>query len=327
MAEKEKLNMFCYQCSQTAQGTGCTLKGVCGKEATVARLQDNLLFAIKGISAYLYHARELGFTDPEVDAFIENAFFSTLTNVNFDPQEFIKLALKAGEMNVRTMQLLKKAHIQTFGEPVPSPVSTGTVKGHGILVTGHDLHALDMLLNQVEGTDVFIYTHSEMLPAHGYPRLKKYKNLAGNLGKAWFDQRQLFAKYPMAILGTSNCFLIPRDEYKDRMFTTGPVRLPGVPNIEGHDYSAVIAKAKSLPQLPEEPGDYILTTGFSASIILSLKDKIKQLVLEGKIKRFFLVGGCDAPLKNRTTIESLSRSFLRMLLCSPWPAESIDSTI
>jgi len=136
-----------------------------------------------------------------------------------------------------------------------------------------------------------------MLPAHGYPRLKKYKNLAGNLGKAWFDQRQLFAKYPMAILGTSNCFLIPRDEYKDRMFTTGPVRLPGVPNIEGYDYSAVIAKAKSLPQLPEEPGEYILTTGFSASVILSLKDRIKQLVLEGKIKRFFLVGGCDAPLK------------------------------
>jgi len=138
MAEKEKLNMFCYQWSQTAQGTGCTLKGVCGKEATVARLQDNLLFAIKGISAYLYHARELDFADPEVDAFIENAFFSTLTNVNFDPQEFIKLALKAGEVNVRTMQLLKKAHIQTFGEPVPTQVRTGTVKGHGILVTGHD---------------------------------------------------------------------------------------------------------------------------------------------------------------------------------------------
>ena len=177
MAEKEKLNMFCYQCSQTAQGTGCTLKGVCGKEATVARLQDNLLFAIKGISAYLYHARELGFTDPEVDAFIENAFFSTLTNVNFDPQEFIKLALKAGEMNVRTMQLLKKAHIQTFGEPVPTQVRTGTVKGHGILVTGHDLHALDMLLNQVEGTDVFIYTHSEMLPAHGYPGIKKWQEI------------------------------------------------------------------------------------------------------------------------------------------------------
>ncbi|MDD1742465.1 MAG: hydroxylamine reductase [Methanotrichaceae archaeon] len=296
MAVKEKLDMFCYQCSQTAQGTGCTLKGVCGKEATVARLQDNLLFAIKGISAYLYHARELGYTDDVVDAFLEKAFFSTLTNVNFDPMSFVKLALEAGEMNIRTMKLLKKAHIETYGEPVPTQVDTGTVKGHGILITGHDLKALEELLKQVEGTDVFVYTHSEMLPAHGYPGLKKYKNLAGNLGKAWYDQKQLFAKYPVAILGTTNCFLLPREEYKDRMFSTGPVRLPRVPNIEGYDYSAVIEKAKSLPELKDEPGNYVLTTGFSTSIILSLKDKIKQLVQEGKIRRFFLVGGCDAPL-------------------------------
>jgi hydroxylamine reductase len=296
MAAKEKLDMFCYQCSQTAGGTGCTLKGVCGKEATVARLQDNLLFVIKGISAYLYHARELGYTDPEVDAFIEKAFFSTLTNVNFDPQEFLNLAVKAGEMNIKTMKLLKKAHIETFGEPEPTKVKTGTVKGHGILVTGHDLYALDKLLRQVEGTDVFVYTHSEMLPAHGYPGLKKYKNLAGNLGKAWFDQRQLFAKYPMAILGTSNCFLVPRAEYRDRMFATGPVFIPGVKHIEGYDYSQVIEKARSLPELAEERGEYELTTGFSTSVLLSHAAKIKQLVQEGKIKRFFLVGGCDAPL-------------------------------
>ena len=296
MAAKEKPDMFCYQCSQTAGGTGCTLKGVCGKEATVARLQDNLLFAIKGISAYLYHARELGYTDPEVDAFIEKAFFSTLTNVNFDPQEFMNLAVKAGEMNIKTMQLLKKAHIETFGEPEPTKVKTGTVKGHGILVTGHDLYALDKLLRQVEGTDVFVYTHSEMLPAHGYPGLKKYKNLAGNLGKAWFDQRQLFAKYPMAILGTSNCFLVPRDEYEDRMFATGPVYIPGVKHIDGYDYSQVIEKARSLPELAEAEGTYELTTGFSTSVLLSHAARIKQLVQEGKIKRFFLVGGCDAPL-------------------------------
>jgi len=296
MAAKEKLDMFCYQCSQTTGGTGCTLKGVCGKEATVARLQDNLLFAIKGISAYLYHARELGYTDPEVDAFIEKAFFSTLTNVNFDPQEFLNLAVKAGEMNIKTMKLLKKAHIETFGEPEPTKVKTGTVKGHGILVTGHDLYALDKLLRQVEGTDVFVYTHSEMLPAHGYPGLKKYKNLAGNLGKAWFDQRQLFAKYPMAILGTSNCFLAPREEYRDRMFATGPVYIPGVKHIDGYDYSQVIEKARSLPELAEEQGEYELTTGFSTSVLLSHAAKIKQLVQEGKIKRFFLVGGCDAPL-------------------------------
>jgi hydroxylamine reductase len=318
MASKETLNMFCYQCSQTAGGTGCTLKGVCGKEATVARLQDNLLFAIKGISAYLYHARELGYTDDVVDAFLERAFFSTLTNVNFDPASFVELALEAGEMNIRTMKLLKKAHIETYGGPVPTRVSTGTAKGHGILITGHDLKALEELLKQVEGTDVFVYTHSEMLPAHGYPGLKKFKNLAGNLGRAWYDQRQLFAKYPVAILGTTNCFLLPRDEYKDRMFSTGPVRLPGVPNIEGYDYSAVIEKARSLPMLEDEPGEYVLTTGFSTSAILSLKDKIRQLVQESKIRRFFLVGGCDAPLRR----SEYYREFVQKL-----PADTVVLTL
>ncbi len=329
MAAKEKTDMFCYQCSQTAGGTGCTLKGVCGKEATVARLQDNLLFAIKGISAYLYHARELGYTDPEVDAFIEKAFFSTLTNVNFDPQEFLNLAVKAGEMNIKTMKLLKKAHIETFGEPEPTKVKTGTVKGHGILVTGHDLYALDKLLGQAEGTDVFVYTHSEMLPAHGYPGLKKYKNLAGNLGKAWFDQRQLFAKYPMAILGTSNCFLVPREEYRDRMFATGPVFIPGVKHIEGYDYSQVIEKARSLPQLAEEKGEYELTTGFSTSVLLSHAAKIKQLVQEGKIKRFFLVGGCDAPLHKsdyyREFVQRLPRNTVVLTLaCGKFRFNDLD---
>ncbi len=295
MATKEKLDMFCYQCSQTAFETGCTLKGVCGKEATIARLQDNLLFAIKGISAYLYHARELGYTDDVADAFIERAFFSTLTNVNFDPDEYLKLAVESGEVTLRTMKLLKKVHIEKYGEPVPTEVRTGTVAGHGILITGHDFKVLEELLKQVEGTDVNVYTHSEMLPAHGYPGLKKYKNLVGNLGKSWIDQKELFPKYPMAILGTTNCFLLPKEDIKDRMFSTGPVRLPGVRNIEGYDFTPVIEKARSLPALKDEPGDYVLTTGFSTSVILSLSDKIKQLVEEGTIRRFFLVGGCDSP--------------------------------
>src|SRR5450759_5743172 len=150
MATKEKIDMFCYQCSQTANGEACTLKGVCGKEPTIARLQDNLLFALKGISAYLYHARELGYTDDVVNAFIERAFFSTLTNVNMDAMEYVKLALEAGEMNIRTMQLLKKAHIERYGEPVPTQVQTGTVKGHGILVTGHDFKVLEELLKHLK---------------------------------------------------------------------------------------------------------------------------------------------------------------------------------
>lgn len=292
----EAPDMFCYQCSQTAGGTGCTVRGVCGKEPTVARLQDNLLFAIKGISAYLYHARELGYTDPEVDAFLERGFYSTLTNVNFDAMEFIKLALEAGEMNIKTMQLLKKAHIDNYGEPVPTEVPTGTKKGHAIIVTGHSLKALEELLKQTEGKGINIYTHSETLPAHGYPGLNKYPHLVGQLGKAWFDQRQTFTKYPAAILATSNCVLLPKDEYKDRLFTSGVAQIPDAAHIEGYDFTPLIEKALSLPELSEEPGETVLTTGFGASTILSLKDKIKELVEAGKIRRFFLVGGCDSPL-------------------------------
>jgi hydroxylamine reductase len=318
MAEKEKLDMFCYQCSQTARGTGCTVKGVCGKEATVARLQDNLLLVTKGMAAYLYHARELGYTDTKIDAFLERAFYSTFTNVNFDAEDFVNLAVEAGKMNIRTMQLLKKAHIETYGEPEPTNVQTGTVKGQGIIATGHGLKSLGELLKQTEETGINVYTHSELLPAHGYPGLKKYKHLVGNLGKAWFDQKQLFSKYPVAILGTSNCVLIPKEDYRDRMFTTGPARLPGIQHITGYDYAPVIQKAKSLPELEEKPGDVILTTGFSKSVVLSLKDKIKHLVQTGKIKHFFLVGGCDSPLKKavyfREFVQSLPKNTVVLTL-------------
>ncbi len=291
----EKLDMFCYQCSQTAMETGCTVKGVCGKEATVARLMDNLLFSMKGISAYLYHARELGYTDPEVDAFIEKGFYSTLTNVNFDAGEFVKLATESGMMNIKAMQLLKKAHIETYGEPTPIEVKVGSVKGKGIIATGHSMKALEELLKQTEGTGINVYTHSELLPAHGYPGLRKYKHLVGQIGGPWFDQKKTFSKYPAAIVGTSNCVLLPKDEYKERMFTVGVAQLPGVKHIEDYDFSPVIKTAKSLPDLEEEPRETVFTTGFGASTILSLAGKIKELVEAGKIKHFFVVGGCDSP--------------------------------
>ena len=184
-------------------------------------------------------------------------------------------------------------------------------------------------MKQVEGTDVNVYTHSEMLPTHGYPGLKKYANLVGNLGKAWYDQRQLFPQYEMAILGTTNCFLPPKEDIKDRMFSTGPVRLPGVQNIEGYDYAPVIAKAQSLPQLPDKPGDYVLTTGFSASVVLSLADIIKQLVEEGKIRHFFLVGGCDAPMKKgeyyREFVQKLPKDTIVLTLaCGKFRFNDLD---
>ncbi|AEG19159.1 hydroxylamine reductase [Methanobacterium paludis] len=298
--KKEKPAMFCYQCSQTAQETACTVRGICGKNSTVARLQDNLLFSIKGIAAYLYHARELGYTDPEVDAFMEKGFYSTLTNVNFDAEDFLNLALEAGHMNIRTMQLLKKAHIETYGEPTPTEVRVGAVKGHGILATGHSMKAIEELLKQTEGTGINVYTHSELLPAHGYPGLRKYDHLVGQLGGAWFDQRNTFTKYPVAILGTSNCVLLPKNGYSDRMFTSGVAQLPGVQHIEGYDFTPLIEKAKSLPELEEEPGETVFTTGFGVSTVLSLADKIKELVEAGKIRHFFVVGGCDSPKPQAT---------------------------
>jgi hydroxylamine reductase len=296
----EKVDMFCYQCSQTAFETGCTVKGVCGKEATVARLQDNLLFSMKGISAYVYHARELGYTDPEVDAFLERGLYSTLTNVNFDAGEFVKLATESGMMNIKAMQLLKKAHIETYGEPTPIEVKVGSIKGKGIIATGHSMKALEELLKQTEGTGINVYTHSELLPAHGYPGLRKYKHLVGQIGGPWFDQKKTFSKYPAAIVGTSNCVLIPNDDYKERLFTVGVAQLPGVKHIEDYDFSQVIETAKSLPDLEEEPRETVLTTGFGASTILSLAGKIKELVESGKIKHFFVVGGCDSPKPQAT---------------------------
>ncbi len=197
-------------------------------------------------------------------------------------------------MNLKIMEVLKKAHIENFGEPQPAKVRASAVKGKAIIVTGHNLKALYELLKQTEGKGINIYTHSEMLPSHGYPELKKFKHLAGNLGGAWHDQKRLFSKYSAAILGTSNCVLIPEESYKDRIFTTGIAGLPDVKHIEGYDYTEVINKALELPELEEEEERYI-TTGFSKSVVLSLADKIKELVEQGKIKRFFLVGGCDTP--------------------------------
>ena len=326
---EQPLKMFCYQCSQTAKGTGCTVRGVCGKEPIVARLQDNLLYAIKGICAYLYHARELGYSDSEVDAFLESGFFATLTNVNFDPNRFLEFGIKAGAMNIKVMSMLKQAHIEAYGEPIPTKVETGIVKGKGIIVTGHSLKALDELLKQTEGTGVNIYTHSEMLPAHGYPGLKKYKQLVGNLGKAWYDQKHLFANFPGAILGTSNCVLIPTNEYRDRMFTMGVTGLPGVQHILGFHFRPLIEKAKSLPDLEEKPSKLVLTTGFSKSAILSLADKITSLIATGKIKHFFVIGGCDTPGPKgdyyRKFVELLPRdTVIITLACGKYRINDLD---
>jgi hydroxylamine reductase len=291
--------MFCNQCEQTAGGTGCTVQGVCGKNPDIQSLQETLLYGLKGVAAYGFHARELGAIDKDVDGFMHEALFKTVTNVDFDLKDYIDIVLKCGAMNLKVMELLDKANTGKFGNPVPTQVDTGTKAGPGIVITGHDLLDLYELLKQTEGTGINIYTHSEMLPAHGYPELKKFKHLAGNYGNAWQEQKKEFNEFSGAILATTNCVLIPpANTYLDRLFTVGITGVAGAAHIKGRDFSSIIAKAKALPSLPEKPGKKIMT-GFHHTAILGLAPKIIELVKSGKIKRFFLIGGCDGARPGR----------------------------
>jgi hydroxylamine reductase len=300
--------MFCYQCEQTPKG-GCTKIGVCGKDENIASLQDTIILGLKGVAAYATHARELGATDPEVDAITHEALYSTLTNSNFNLNDNINMALKVGTATVKVMDLLDKAHTNRLGIPKPITVSEDKVEGQCILITGHDLFALEELLKQTEGKGINIYTHSEMLPAHGYPELKKYPHLKGNVGKAWYDQRQVFEAFPGAILVTTNCVMPIRGNvtYGDRMWTYLASGVEGVPKIQGTDFSPIIEKALSLPVVNID-SDKVLTTGFHHENVLPLAPVIIDAVKTGKIKRFFVIAGCDAPTKGRDYFRELATS-------------------
>lgn len=290
--------MFCNQCEQAAGGVGCTKIGVCGKNEDISSLQDTLILGLKGIAAYAYHAKELGAHDDRVDAFFAEALFSTLTNVNFDLEEHVALLLKAGEMNLRAMRLLDEANTTRFGIPEPTQVRTGTREGHAILVTGHDLLDLYELLKQTEGKGINVYTHGEMLPALAYPRLKAFPHLVGNYGGAWQDQKKEFESFGGTILATTNCVQIPKPSYKHRMFTCGIARLPGVTHIKSRDFGPVIEKALELEPLAESSGPGTMT-GFHHKTVIGVADKVIDLVRQGKIRHFFLVGGCDGAKPGR----------------------------
>lgn len=298
-------NMFCYQCEQTAGGTACTNVGVCGKDEDIQSLQDTLIFGLKGIAAYAYHARELGQKDEEVDAFMHEAMFATLTNVDFDLNRHLELVLKAGEMNLRVMEMLDTAHTSAYGNPAPATVQSGTQAGPGIVVTGHDLPDLYELLKQTEGKGINIYTHGEMLPAHGYPEFRKFKHLVGNYGTAWQNQKKEFDEFNGAILVTTNCIMLPKESYKDRIFTCGIAGCAGVKHIQGKDFSEVIEKALSSSPLPDNPQG-TLNTGFHHSAVLGLADKVVEAVKAGKIRHFFFIGGCDGAKPGRNYFTELA---------------------
>ena len=239
-----------------------------------------------------------------------------MTNVNFDLENHIELLLKAGEINLKVMELLDKANVDRFGVPEPTEVSVGTKAGHGIVVTGHDFLDLYELLKQTEGTGINVYTHGEMLPALAYPELKKFKHLAGNYGGAWQNQKKEFDSFSGAILGTTNCVLIPKESYRDRMFTCGIARLPGVQHIKDRNFKPLIETALSLPPLPENIVGSTMT-GFHHQPVLELAEKLIDLIKAGKIRHFFLVGGCDGarPGRNYYTefVEKLPKTRLYYL--------------
>ncbi len=410
------MDMFCFQCEQTGKGTGCTVAGVCGKDAVTARLQDLLVYECKEISFWADRARRLRIGSPDIDRFVVEGLFTTVTNVNFDADTIVErihrgadmidlaremigdaamangiepekidrpvpdfrggedellalamkigvqermagrgpdatgleelityglkglcayldhamvqgrfsdnaqafvlsalasllepqsvgdltaLALKVGEVNLEVMGLLSEANTGHYGHPVPTKVRVTPVKGHAILVSGHDLPDLEALLKQTEGKGINIYTHGEMLPCHGYPELKKYKHLVGNFGGAWQDQRKEFDEFPGSILMTTNCIQKPRDTYKDRIFTTGLVQFPGLVHVTRDDFGPVIEAALAAPGFAEDAPEKTIMVGFGHNAVLGVADKVIAGVKSGAIRHFFLIGGCDGAKPGR----------------------------
>jgi hydroxylamine reductase len=265
--------------------------------AETGNLQELILYGLKGLGAYAAHAKRLGATDADANATIlEILDFLTLPSPTLE--ELLGMALRTGELNYRIMQLLDKANTDAFGHPQPAGVRVHPRKGKAIVVSGHDLADLYELLKQTEGTGIQVYTHGEMLPAHGYPKLKAFQHLAGNFGGGWQDQQKEFPGFPGPIVMTSNCIQDPKD-YKDRIFTTGPTAWPGVRHIANHDYSAVIEAALRAPGYEQDgPGDEILV-GFGHNAVLSVAGKVVDAVKAGAIRHFFLIGGCDGARPGR----------------------------
>ncbi|ASM39903.1 hydroxylamine reductase [Campylobacter sp. RM12327] len=310
---KENLEMFCHQCEMSAP-RGCGSKGqstgTCGKDSTLANLQDMMIFGLKGMSAYRQHANELGFNTKEVDDVIADTLYFTLTNSNFNFDEHIAQVLKVGKAGVKVMDILSSAHTTIFGTPSPVKVTQNKASGKAILVSGHNLFALNELLKQTEGKGINIYTHSEMLPAHGYPELRKYKHLKGNIGKSWFDQTKLFNEFKGAILMTTNCIVPLRSncEYAHRLFGYSIAGTNGVTHIQNYDFSPLIKKALSLPEITGFDSDEYVITGGHYKAMLPMAGEILEALKDGKIRRFFVIAGCDAPGKGRDYYRELAIS-------------------
>ena len=271
----------------------------------VTALQELILYGLKGMAAYADHAYILGQQDDAVYAFVHEAL-DFLARDTYTVEELVGMALKVGEVNMTVMGLLDSANTGAYGHPVPTPVRITPRRGKAILVSGHDLKDLAILLEATKDTGINIYTHGEMLPAHGYPALHQYPHLAGNYGGAWQDQAREFDEFPGAILMTTNCIQKPRESYKARIFTTGLVAWPGVEHIAGKDFTPVIEAALAAEGFAEDGEEKTIMVGFGHNTVLGVAPVVIDAVKSGAIRHFFLVGGCDGAKSGRNYYTELA---------------------
>lgn len=304
-AEKGKLAPQCGSCTAfCGKNDDFDLRSVWEGDEDIRSLKSLILFGIRGIAAYAYHAAVLGYTDKAVNQFFYKALFAI--GMDWDMDELLPVVLETGEINLRCMAMLDQANTETYGVPTPTEVSLTVEKGPFIVISGHDLYDLKQLLEQTKDRGINIYTHGEMLPAHAYPELKKYPHLKGNFGTAWQNQQKEFSDIPAPVLFTTNCLMPPKAGYSDRVFTTEVVSYPEIVHIgDERDFTLVIEKALELGGYAEDTvftginGGTKVTTGFSHGAVLSVADTVVEAVKSGAIRHFFLVGGCDGARAGR----------------------------
>ena len=303
--EKVRLVPGCSGCgSRCGSNDDYDMNLLWNAQEDIRSLKSLILFGVRGMAAYAHHAMMLGYADVEVNRFFAKALFAV--GEDWDMDALLPIVMEVGEKNLKCMALLDKANTESYGTPAPATVPLTVEKGPFIVITGHDLHDLKLLLEQTEGKGVNIYTHGEMLPAHGYPELKKYAHLKGNFGTAWQNQQREFADIPAPVLFTTNCLMPPKASYADRVFTTAVVSYPEMTHIgEDKDFTPVIEKALELGGYNEDKpftginGGGTVMTGFGHGAVLGVADQVIEAVKSGAIRHFFLVGGCDGARPGR----------------------------
>lgn len=310
------------------------MKKIWDAHEDIRSLKSLILFGIKGMAAYAYHAYALGKTDREVNDFFYKALRAIADEEN--PDKLLELVLETGRVNYKCMAMLDSANTEAYGNPVPTVVPLTIEKGPFIVVSGHDLHDMKLLLEQTKDKGINIYTHSEMLPAHGYPELKKYKHLKGNFGTGWQNQQSEFHNIPAPVLFTTNCIMPVRQSYCDRVFTTSVVSYPELVHIgDDKDFTPVIKKAIECGGYSEDKemtgmnGGHTVVTGYARNAVLENAEKIAELVKSGKIKHFFLIGGCDGASPSRSYYTDFAKltppdTIILTLACGKYRLNDLD---